>query len=170
MCTQYPLPAPVPPTSSTDLPPLLQQVLVLLRGMGIQPTTTPTTPPDPAQQLDQLRKLVEIISGIITPGAKLDTQPLGQVNGALGQTIGNLFDGKKTAIGILGALLTAWLSSVPSVPAASGLEGVLSGIANSVPGLSGFTMPLFLALSAWGVLGKLEKWAQGTVPPVASKI
>jgi hypothetical protein len=26
-------------------------------------------------------------------------------------------------------------------------------------------MPIFLGLAAWGVLGKMEKWAQGTAPP-----
>ena len=32
-------------------------------------------------------------------------------------------------------------------------------------GLSAFAMPIFLGLAAWGVLGKMEKWAQGTAPP-----
>jgi hypothetical protein len=31
--------------------------------------------------------------------------------------------------------------------------------------LSGYAMPVFLALAAWGALGKFEKWAQGTAPP-----
>jgi hypothetical protein len=65
-------------------------------------------------------------------------------------------------------LLTEWLSNVPALPpgaSASGLMGLLQQLAGSVPGLSGFTMPLFLAISAWGLLGKLEKWAQGTAPP-----
>ena len=26
-------------------------------------------------------------------------------------------------------------------------------------------LPIFLGLAAWGVLGKMEKWAQGTAPP-----
>ena len=32
-------------------------------------------------------------------------------------------------------------------------------------GLSPYTMPIFLGLAAWGALGKMEKWAQGTAPP-----
>jgi hypothetical protein len=37
-------------------------------------------------------------------------------------------------------------------------------------GLSGFAMPIFLAMTVWGVLGKLEKWSQGTAPlPVVAK-
>jgi hypothetical protein len=31
--------------------------------------------------------------------------------------------------------------------------------------LSPFAMPVFLAMSAWGILSKFEKWAQGTAPP-----
>ena len=79
-----------------------------------------------------------------------------------------MLNGKKTAIGAIGSLLTAWLSSVPALPPGttpSGLLGLIQHIAGSVPGLSGFTMPLFLALTAWGALGKLEKWAQRTAPP-----
>jgi hypothetical protein len=112
---------------------------------------------------------LEFVSGLMNPSG--NSQALGQVNGALGETIGSMLDGKKTAIGAIGALLTAWLSSVPSLPPGttpSGLLGLIQLIAGSVPGLSGFTMPLFLALTAWGVLGKLEKWAQGTAPPPTS--
>ena len=38
---------------------------------------------------------------------------MGQVNGALGETLGNLLNGKKTAIGIVGTALTSVLSHVP---------------------------------------------------------
>ena len=94
------------------------------------------------------------------------TKPLlGQVNGALGETIGNLLNGKKTAIGIGGSLITSLLAAVTSSPNAGGLAGLFGTIATSVPGLSQFTLPIFLAITAWGVLGKLEKWSQGTAPP-----
>jgi lysozyme family protein/peptidoglycan hydrolase-like protein with peptidoglycan-binding domain len=86
---------------------------------------------------------------------------LGQVNGALGETLGNLLNGKKTAIGIIGALLTSLLSQVPSK---TGFGQVLT-LLTPENGLSQFAMPTFLALSAWGALGKLEKWTQGTAPP-----
>ena len=96
--------------------------------------------------------------------SKAGLPKLGQVNGALGQTIGNLLDGKKTAIGIAGALLTSLLTQASSGSGA--LANVLTQLASGVPGLSGYAMPIFLALSAWGALGKLEKWAQGTAPPL----
>jgi hypothetical protein len=31
--------------------------------------------------------------------------------------------------------------------------------------LESFAMPVFLTMSAWGILGKFEKWAEGTAPP-----
>ena len=101
------------------------------------------------------------ISAILSPGTAGTPPPLGQVNGALGDTIGKLLNGKKTAIGLLGAVITPILSAVPP---GSGLGQVL-GMLTPAAGLSPFTMPIFLGLAAWGVLGKMEKWAQGTAPP-----
>ena len=91
------------------------------------------------------------------PGNNAYLSPLGQVNGALGVTVGNLLDGKKAAIGIIGATLTSILSQVPSD---TGVGEILSHF----PKLGPYAMPIFLALSAWGILGKFEKWAQGTPP------
>ena len=76
-----------------------------------------------------------------------------------------MLDGKKTALGIGGSLITALLSAVTASPNAGGLAGLFGTIASAVPGLSQFAMPISLALTAWGVLGKMEKWAQGTAPP-----
>ena len=88
------------------------------------------------------------------------TQPLGQVNGALGQTIGNMLDGKKSAIGIIGAVLTSVLQSTgPDLP----LSKIIPLITSST-GLGSVAMPLFVALTAWGFLGKMEKWSQGATP------
>jgi hypothetical protein len=158
-------PPPSPGTPSpADLTTILQQVANVLQKINIAPNATPPAPgPQQQQQAAQLQKIFGFIASILNPGGQ--SQVLGQVNGAFGDTLGNLLNGKKTAIGILGTLLTAWLSNVPQTAGGTGLVSVLSMIASSVPGLSGFTMPLFLALSAWGVLGKLEKWAQGTAPP-----
>ena len=76
------------------------------------------------------------------------------MNGALGETIGNLLNGKKTAIGIVGSLITSVLAGVTSSPNAGGLAGLLGIVATAVPGLSTVTGPLFLAMTVWGVLGK----------------
>jgi Putative peptidoglycan binding domain len=122
----------------------------------------PTPVPGPGlQQPEQLRKALELLTAILVPGADRKPAPLGQVNGALGETLGKLLDGKKTAIGVIGAALTSILAHVPE---ASGLGQILALLTPAV-GLSPFAMPIFLALSAWGVLGKFEKWRQGTAPP-----
>jgi len=162
---------PTLPVPANDLTSTLQQVGNILQKLNINAAGASTTISivPPQGQAAQLQKILEFLNSLINPNGK--SQALGQVNGALGETIGSMLDGKKTAIGAVGALLTAWLSSVPALPPGttpSGLLGLIQLIAGSIPGLSGFTMPLFLALTAWGVLGKLEKWAQGTAPPPTS--
>jgi hypothetical protein len=163
---------PTLPVPANDLASTLQQVVNLLQKLNINipPTSTaPVSMPPTQDQAAQLHKILDFVSGLINPSGK--SVPLGQVNGALGETIGNLLNGKKTAIGVIGSLLTAWLANVPALPAGgtpSGVWGLLQLIAGSVPGFGGFTMPLFLALTAWGALGKIEKWAQGTAPPPTS--
>lgn len=149
---------------SPDLNTFVQQLTALVQSMRNQSTTTPTSAPGTDQEIEQLRKLVEIGRGVLTPeAAKALTQRLGQVNGALGQTIGNMLDGKKTALGVVGALATAILQNAgPAVP----LDKVIP-ILGSSAGLGSVAMPLFLALSAWGVLGKMEKWTG--VSPQPSK-
>jgi lysozyme family protein len=156
------IPIPVP---GNDLTTMLQQVANILQKLNIAPKSTLPTSTQPQDQAAQLQKILDFVGGLVNPSGK--SLPLGQVNGALGETIGNLLNGNKTAIGLIGTLLTGWLSNVPQLPpgaTASGLTGFLQLIAGAIPGLSGFTMPLFLILTAWGVLGKLEKWAQGTAP------
>jgi lysozyme family protein/peptidoglycan hydrolase-like protein with peptidoglycan-binding domain len=110
-----------------------------------------------AEQLQQAMNVILAIAGRAQP-------VLGQVNGALGQTIGNLLNGKKAAIGIGGSLLTSLLSAAAASPQAGGLGGVVQLLATSVPGLGQFALPIFLAMTVWGVLGKFEKWNQGTAP------
>ena len=108
-----------------------------------------------------VRKALDLIKTLLVPGADGKPLALGQVNGALGQTIGNLLNGKKTAIGLLGAVGT---------PIAD--EGVCdhrarppARHADAGHRPAPFTLPIFLGLTAWGVLGKMEKWSQGTAPP-----
>jgi hypothetical protein len=163
---------PTLPVPANDLTSTLQQVGNILQKLNINAgpiSATPISMAPPLDQAAQMQKILDFIGGLINPSDK--SALLGQVNGALGETIGSLLNGKKTAIGVIGSLLTALLSSVPALPAGttpSGILGLLQLIAGSVPGLSGFTMPLFLALTAWDALGKLEKWAQGTAPPPTS--
>lgn len=138
---------------------LLERLFSLVNKTAPTPGTTAPTNPTP---VDQLKPVLDLLGVLLNK----DSKPvLGQVNGALGETIGNLLNGKKTALGIGGSLITALLSAVTASPNAGGLAGLLGTIASAVPGLSQFALPISLALTAWGVLGKMEKWAQGTAPP-----
>ncbi|OAF00688.1 hypothetical protein AYJ54_31070 [Bradyrhizobium centrolobii] len=139
---------------------LFERLLSLVNRTAPMPGTVTPTNPAP---VDQLKQVVDLVGVLLNNG---NGKPvLGQVNGALGETIGKLLDGRKTALGVGGTLITALLSAVTASPNAGGLAGLFGTIVSAVPGLGQFAMPIFLALSAWGVLGKLEKWAQGTAPP-----
>lgn len=160
---------PVPTNPGTTLPAtndpisLFERLFSLINKTAPVPgsVTGPMTPTNPAP-VNQLKQVVDLLGALLNK----DSKPvLGQVNGALGETIGKLLDGKKTALGFGGSLLTALLSSVTASPNAGGIAGLLGTIVSAVPGLGQFAMPISLALAAWGVLGKMEKWAQGTAPP-----
>ena len=150
------------PSGPTDLIALLERLVMLIEKLkGKRPLTDPSSGLSPT---DRLRKTVDLLSAILSPGTADKPQPLGQVNGALGQTIGNLLDGKKTAIGLLGAVATPLLSKASETATLGPLLGTLT----PAIGLSGFALPVFLGMTAWGVLGKMEKWSQGTAPPRSS--
>src|SRR5262249_37104703 len=140
---------------TTDPLTLLQKVLAMVPlNAGQKPALVPTTPTT-NDQLSQVIKVLNVILG--QDGAPA----LGQVNGALGDTIGNLLNGKKSALGIGGSLLTALLMSVPTdagaVAQGGALIKMLAPIVGAVPGLGQVALPVFLAIGAWGALGKLEK-------------
>lgn len=153
------------PTTSTnpnDPVNFIERVLGVARKLNIQPVTETTmTAGSGTPSTEQLKQVMDVINAVIG-----QAQPqLGQVNGALGETIGNLLNGKKTAIGIGGSLLTTLLAAVPFSANAGGLAGLLGTIATAVPGISQVTLPLFVAMTVWGVLGKFEKWSQATALP-----
>ncbi|MGY4628024.1 peptidoglycan-binding protein [Bradyrhizobium sp. USDA 4486] len=152
-------PVTTPPPASDPI--MLFERLFALINNKTAPISGTTNPANPAA-VDQLKQAVDLLSTLLNKDGK---PVLGQVNGALGETIGKLLNGKKTALGLGGAVLTALLSSVTASPNAGGIAGLLGTIVSAVPGLGQFAMPISLALTAWGVLGKLEKWAQGTAPP-----
>jgi lysozyme family protein/peptidoglycan hydrolase-like protein with peptidoglycan-binding domain len=148
-------------TNPSDPVSIVERVLGMAGKINVQPgagtTTTPVAAGAPSAA--QLKQVIDMITAV---GGKAE-QGLGQVNGALGETIGNLLNGKKTAMGIGGSLITSLLAAITSSPNAGGLAGLLGTVATSVPGLSQFALPIFLAMTAWGVLGKFEKWSQGIV-------
>ena len=152
------VPGPIP-SGPTDLIALLERLVMLIEKLkGMRPMMDPSSGLSPT---DRLRKTLDLLQAILSPGAAGKMQPLGQVNGALGQTIGNLLDGKKTAIGLLGAVATPLLTKASETATLGPLLGALT----PAIGLSGFALPVSLGLTAWGVLGKMEKWSHGTAPP-----
>ena len=146
------LPATVPAQTQPDLPAFKQLKDVLDTFKGLLPLQPSTPGAAPDQQ--QMQKILDFLGVILGSTGKL-----GPVNGALGQTIGNLLDGKKSAIGIIGGVVTAVLQAVgPSLPAA-----LSTGLIGAFP-LGQVLLPIFLALTAWGALGKMEKWSGASAP------
>ena len=74
----------------------------------------------------QLGKALDLIKTILAPGADGKSLGLGQVNGALGQTIGNLLNGKKTALGLLGAVATPLLTQASTSTALAPVLAMLT--------------------------------------------
>jgi peptidoglycan LD-endopeptidase CwlK len=109
-----------------------------------------------------IQQLDSISNGAVKSGSDIiDAAPTPAalpVNDALGTTIGNLLNGKKSAIGIVGGVLSALMAG--SAP--DSFVGTVGGAVNKalpfLEGQSGNLLPLFLGMTAWGGLGKLEKW------------
>lgn len=149
---QPPIPMPQGAPSEGELLAKLSEIIVLLQRS--QRDTQPLPPVAPLEE--RLRAMMSVLrEAVVRPDAvSADGKPpLTPVNAALGETIGRLLNGWKTAIGITGAAATGVLGS-----AAPGT--VLDIVAKSVPalaGMSGPALPVFVALGAWGALGRIEK-------------
>lgn len=148
-------------TAINNVASVIQQILGLLQSIQTQQTTAPQTSTGGTPQqvsTDDIKKALDAIAALLGK-----SNELGQVNGALGQTIGDLLNGKKTAIGVIGSLITYLFA--PGAGGASILSGL---IGTALPGLAAFSgpaFPIFLAIAAWGILGKFEKWSQNGTPP-----
>lgn len=157
------------PLSADDVSTLLQQLIKTLGGQNPAPgpvAPAPAPAPDPAA--DPTAAIIDLIAKLIVPAISKQIPQLGQVNGALGQTIGDLLNGKKTALGISGTL-ASWLT--PVIGSLFGGSGVAAGLgAGAAAGAGGLALvpqigvPIFIAMTLWGILGKMEKWNQGNVP------
>jgi hypothetical protein len=71
-----------------------------------------------------------------------------------------MLNGKNTALGIGGSLATTLLHQWPAL---SGPLSAALGLGSTA--VAPFMLPIFLAITGWGVLGKMEKWTQN----IASK-
>lgn len=165
-------PAPSPSRGAPMPFPHQQQPLDLFEALkkiqevisGLQKPAAPA--PGPAVPTEDLQRSIAILLALLRGGGTLDPRlfdqvvpaekkPLTPVNGALGEGIGRLLDGKKSAIGIIGALLT----QIMPQPVVDVLKTTLP--AALVPATSGPLLAIFLAMTAWGALGKVEKIAKG---------
>jgi hypothetical protein len=176
----------MPTPTPANLDPVLQQALAILQALGPQLTQLQTSA-GPASPQDLLVKMIGILNAATspTPGAGVPTLPsgttptlpsgvltplpLGPVNGALGPAIGNLLNGSKSAIGILGALGFQLLqagSGVGAAGAASAAPGTILSLLGGT--VAPYATPILIALAAWGFLGKMEKWAQATTAAAQS--
>jgi peptidoglycan LD-endopeptidase CwlK len=169
--TTVPVQSKTPP-NVTEIFAKIEELLELFGQKPNPPAASSTSAPGDAlsrisQVVDVLRQLGIGVPPVANPGATAQ-MPLTPVNGALGSTIGNLLDGKKSAIGIVGSVLTALLGAVaPVAPgavgtagaagAAGGLMSILSTLGVAVP----YLQPIMLGLAAWGALGKFDKWRIG---------
>jgi uncharacterized protein (TIGR02594 family) len=158
--TSTPTPAPTPAPSHANLATVIQQTIALIKTIEtVRSQPADSTPPQSNDQIQDFINLLAALAHLASGKSRDPSQAtLGPVNGALGQTFGKLLDGKKTAIGTIGALLTALVANVPAGTA----------VADILAKITPYAMPIFLALAAWGVLGKFEKWAHNTPPPPSS--
>ena len=159
--------APNPPATpnppAADIGTILAAVLQLTGQMNGSVSPTPVATAEPPKPVEP---------------------PLTPVNNALGPGLGRLLNGRKTQIGTLGLLATtllpiffpplAPLASVVSAVGAAADAGTVAGAATGVAtgiAATGATptagtmimsvlQPLFGALAGWGVMGKLDKWAE----------
>jgi len=128
------------------------ELLAALWGSKPGETPTPKAQPTQAGQLDpdEIKKIIDMVTSLAGSTGKL-----GPVNGALGKTIGELLNGRKTALGIGGSLATTLLAQWPAL---SGPLSAALGLGSTA--VAPVMLPIFLAITAWGVLGKMEKWTQ----------
>ncbi len=121
-------------------------------------------------------KLEEVLGALEKAGVIKPASGLTPVNGALGETLGKLLDGKKTAIGVILMLVSVFLPQfAPIVSVVGALTGTAGDAAQSAAGnTQSILMPLASLLAGWGALGKIDKWlhkpAVTSVADVLSKI
>ena len=176
------LPIPTPNLSEEGDPVVTDKVSDIIQALltALQSATTTTTPgattttTTPAAGAETgvaaaaslallLRQLAQGLDGnpVVLPPDSAATNVLTPVNGALGQWLGKLLDGRKSALGILGVLASALLTpGTAGAAATTSPLGELIPIIGSIPGLAPILMPVSLALTAWGLLGKIDKYVR----------
>jgi glycosyl hydrolase family 19 (putative chitinase) len=158
--------------SGSRLQDVLEKLAVLIGGLKAGTLGTSTLDPRTRDILAKMQTLTANLEGVDTSKLKVLTDDLDkvlgvkpeltQVNGAFGETVGHLLDGRKTAIGILGTLASFLLGGTDGAATltAANVGSVVGPILATVGGASPILLPLTLAITAWGVLGKVDKWVK----------
>lgn len=130
--------------------------------IAAMPDTRQAPVPDDGESHDEIMDVLSILAQIGFPAQTSNVATLTPINALLGNgKLGRFLDGKKTLIGGVGLLATQVLPVLfpQTAPLLSLLEGIglQDAIADPQAGTKVLTS-LFAALTAWGSLGKLEKW------------
>jgi len=151
------VPAAIPDLLATGGVPVNTAAIgALLRALGTDPAT--------AAKLDALLGALEK-AGVVKPAKGLTP-----VNAALGETIGNALDGKKTVIGVVALITSVFLPQLaPLFTFLSNTTptGGTEVAADAVNTMQSILMPLASLFTGWGALGKIDKWMH---KPVISSV
>jgi len=148
-------------SSNIDAEALLNALTALIGTSNQEGKNKATSNPSSSE----LTKILEILalSGNDTSKDQASSQ-LTPVNAALGQTIGNTLDGRKTGIGIIGLLgssilpvLFPQLTPVVEIIKSLGLGG--TELVKDPQNAPNVLQMVFGGMASWGILGKLDKWA-----------
>lgn len=113
------------------------------------------TDPATAAKVDALLGVLEK-AGVVKPAKGLTP-----VNAALGETVGKALDGKKTVIGVVALIASAFLPQF--APLFTFLTNVSAGgdtqvATDAVQNVQSILTPLASLFTGWGALGKIDKW------------
>jgi peptidoglycan LD-endopeptidase CwlK len=141
---------------ANDLVAALLKLFEATSGHGTGGAPPPV--PLPAQPVLGLEQLAAALQAIINSRAG-KPDGLGPVNGVFGTGIGTLLNGRKTAIGVFGSLLSYLSGHSQEASVFTKVATAASTALPALAGLSGPMLPIFLAMTLWGILGKQEKYA-----------
>ena len=160
----------------SELADLLRELIETVSGASATPAQP--TPADrlkdmfggSADDADTLARLTEIITRLEKAGVIKPADGLTPINRALGAPIGRLLNGRKTALGVTGLIVSAFLPQLaPFITVLSNIPGTDGAVTTG--NVQGILTPLAGVLAGWGGLGKIDKWLhKPTVGTIADLI
>ena len=152
------VPGPIP-SGPTDLIALLERLVMLIEKLkGMRPMMDPSSGLSPT---DRLRKTLDLLQAILSPARPARCSRSARSTARWGRRSAICSTARRPR----SACLAQWPRRCCTKASETATLGPLLGALTPAIGLSGFALPVFLGLTAWGVLGKMEKWSHGTAPP-----